>query len=78
MVNMRGSSFSAAARGTAIEVHVDGSWQAAATIQALGADRCRFEYLPEYVFSEQNPQPVALGLPVGIEADRFVEGPYRP
>jgi serine/threonine-protein kinase HipA len=74
MVNMQEFSFSSAARGTTIEVHANGRWQAAATIQALGADRCRFEYLPEYVFSEENPQPVALGLPVGIEADRFVEG----
>lgn len=59
---------------TAIQIHRGGAWVKAATIQALGADKCRFEYLPEYVFSD-DPWPVAVGLPVGLEPDRFVEGP---
>lgn len=49
----------------------------AATIQALGVDRCRFEYLPEYVFSD-DPWPVAIGLPVGLEPERLIEGPTGP
>ena len=35
---------------TTIQVHLRGQWRTAATIQALGSDRCRLEYLPEYVF----------------------------
>ena len=49
----------------------------AATIQPLGVDRCRFEYLPEYVFSD-DPWPVAIGLPVGLEPERLIEGPTGP
>jgi serine/threonine-protein kinase HipA len=60
---------------TTIQIHRDGKWVPAAAIQAFGAEKCRFEYLPEYVFGEENPWPVALGLPIGIEPDRFVEGP---
>lgn len=60
---------------TVIQIHRDGAWTNAAELQALGPDKCRFEYLPEYVFSNEAPWPVALGLPIGIEPDRFVEGP---
>lgn len=60
---------------TTIQIHLHGQWQAAATIQALGSDRCRLEYLPEYVFGVDDPAPIGLGLPLGLEPDRFVDGP---
>ncbi|PSL85122.1 hypothetical protein C7T35_07865 [Variovorax sp. WS11] len=60
---------------TTIHIHRGGEWVPAASIQALAADKCRFEYLPEYVFSEADPWPVALGLPIGIEPDRWIDGP---
>lgn len=59
---------------TTVEIYDRGRWLPAATLQALGEDRCRFEYLPEYVFSD-DPRPIAVGLPIGIEPDRFIEGP---
>lgn len=58
-----------------IQIHRDGAWISAAEIQMLGSDRCRFDYLPEYVFSREDPWPVALGLPIGFEPDRLVDGP---
>lgn len=58
-----------------IDIHRSGAWQPAATVQALGPDRCRFEYLPDYVFGHPDPWPVAMGVPLGFEPDRFVEGP---
>jgi serine/threonine-protein kinase HipA len=60
---------------TVIQIHRDGAWQSAATLQPLGADKCRFEYLTEYVFGAPDPWPVALGLPIGMAPDRFIEGP---
>lgn len=63
-------------RETAIvQIHLRGEWHAAATVQALGSDRCRVEYLPEYVFGVDDPVPIASGLPLGLEPDRFVDGP---
>jgi serine/threonine-protein kinase HipA len=63
-------------RETAIvQIHLGGEWHAAATVQALGSDRCRVEYLPEYVFGVDDPVPIASGLPLGLEPDRFVDGP---
>ena len=58
-----------------IQIHLRSQWHAAATVQALGSDRCRLEYLPEYVFGIDDPVPIALGLPLGLEPDRFVDGP---
>lgn len=58
-----------------IQIHLRGQWHAAATVQALGSDRCRLEYLPEYVFGIDDPVPIALGLPLGLEPDRFVDSP---
>ena len=58
---------------TTIQVHRNGQWVPAAEVQAYGVDRCRVEYLAEYVFSE-DPWPVALGLPVGLEPEPLVEG----
>lgn len=79
MLNMATKRVSAAPSqvSTTVEISVGGEWRPAATLQALGVDRCRFEYLPEYVFSDA-PQPVALGLPIGIEPDRLIEGPTGP
>ncbi|MGJ7575494.1 type II toxin-antitoxin system HipA family toxin [Variovorax sp. RB2P76] len=63
-------------RETAIvQIHLRGEWHAAATVQALGSDRCRVEYLPEYVFGVDDPVPIASGLPLDLEPDRFVDGP---
>ncbi|MET3375472.1 serine/threonine-protein kinase HipA [Variovorax boronicumulans] len=63
-------------RETAIvQIHLRGEWHAAATVQALGSDRCRVEYLPEYLFDVDDPVPIASGLPLELEPDRFVDGP---
>ncbi|MBT2333205.1 HipA domain-containing protein [Variovorax paradoxus] len=61
-----------------VQVHLRGQWHAAATVQALGSDRCRLEYLPEYVFGVDDPVPIASGLPLELEPDRFVDGPIGP
>lgn len=63
---------------TTLQIHRDGHWHTAATVQSLGAARCRIEYLPEYVFGAAEPWPVALGLPVDSESDRYVDGPMGP
>ncbi len=68
------SSTSLGVTTTVIEIHRDGAWHPAATLQQLGSDRCRFDYLPEYAFGE-TAIPLAHHLPLGIEPDRFVEGP---
>lgn len=62
------------ARTTTIEVHIAGQWVPAGELQALGDDRCRFEYLPDYIF-RTHPVPVAMGLPVEFQPERMVEGP---
>lgn len=59
---------------TIIEIHRDGAWHPAATLQELGSDRCRFDYLPAYAFGA-DPIPLAHHLPLYIEPDRLVEGP---
>lgn len=74
MVNMAISVPAPFASETTIEIHADGQWRPAATLQVSGGARCRFEYLPDYVFSDA-PLPVALGLPLGIAPDRLVDGP---
>ncbi len=50
---------------TLLEIHRDGRWIPAATLDPLGADRARVDYLPEYIFSER-PWPVSLAMPVGF------------
>ncbi|WP_232540179.1 HipA domain-containing protein [Azohydromonas aeria] len=52
-----------------IEIHQDGAWRPAAVLQSFGIDRCRVEYLPEYVFGDA-PFPIALNLPVGFAPER--------
>ena len=64
----------AASSSTVVEIHRNGVWYPAATLTALGADRCRFDYLPEYIFGS-DPRPVSLRLPLGYEPDRFIDGP---
>ena len=59
---------------TIIEIHRDGAWHPAATLQELGSDRCRFDYLPAYAFGA-DPIPLAHHLPLHIEPDRLVESP---
>ncbi|KWT70818.1 type II toxin-antitoxin system HipA family toxin [Variovorax sp. WDL1] len=63
---------------TTLQIHRDGRWRAAATVQPLGPARCRIEYLPEYVHGEAAPWPVALGMPIGTEPDLFIDGPMGP
>lgn len=65
-------------KAATIQVHLRGQWHAAATVQAFGSDRCRLEYLPEYVFGVDDPVPIASGLPLDLEPDRFVDGPTGP
>lgn len=60
---------------TVLQIHRGGGWTDAATVQAFGQARCRFEYLPEYVFGEEAPPPVALGLPLTMAPDEWIEGP---
>lgn len=49
-----------------LEIYRDGRWVRAASMDARGEDGCSVSYLPDYIFSD-NPQPLALGLPVGFE-----------
>lgn len=63
---------------TLIEIHRDGAWLPAAELRALGPDRCRIDYLPEYVFGATDPWPVSLRLPLDVPPDRFREGPAGP
>lgn len=55
----------------ALEIFRDGKWIKAASIKELGPDRCTFDYIPEYIFSD-DPLPVALGHPVEFTVPRFV------
>ncbi len=54
-----------------IEIFRNGQWTPAATVLELGIDRCRVEYLSDYLFSEA-PVPISLGMPLAFEADVFV------
>ncbi len=53
---------------TIIEIFHEGRWQDAATLDALGPDRCRVDYLPQYQFSA-NPLPLSLGYPLDTPPD---------
>lgn len=59
-----------------IEIHRDGRWIPAATLDPLGDDRARVDYLPEYIFSD-DPQPISLSLPVGFAPPRTGTGDFR-
>lgn len=52
-----------------IEIHRHGRWQPAASIEPLGHDRARVDYLPDYIFSD-DPWPIALNLPVAFASPR--------
>ncbi len=52
-----------------IEIYLNDSWIPAAELESLGIDQCRFNYLPEYVFSE-GPEPLAFNLRVSLEGYR--------
>ena len=56
------------AASTLIDIHLGGRWVEAASLQALGPDRCRIDYLPQYQFSA-HPQPLSLGWPLDAPAD---------
>jgi serine/threonine-protein kinase HipA len=50
-----------------VEIFRNGQWMPAAELRAVGIDRCRFEYLADYIFgADPNPPPIAHGLPVGF------------
>lgn len=51
-----------------IEIHLDGRWVEAASLQVFGPDRCRIDYLPQYQFSA-NPVPLSLGWPLDAPPD---------
>lgn|SRR5690606_12128332 len=50
---------------TCIEIFRDGRWTPAASMEPLGDDQVRIDYLPEYIFSD-DPWPISLTLPVGF------------
>lgn len=52
---------------TIIEVHLDGTWVPAALLRARKDGGVDVDYLASYVFSDE-PQPLALGLPVQLPA----------
>jgi serine/threonine-protein kinase HipA len=69
---------------TDLEIHLDGQWIPAATLQALDVDRCRLDYLPEYLFAHPDPQPLSLTLGLQMQPDvplpadgGALEGPDR-
>jgi serine/threonine-protein kinase HipA len=55
-----------------IEIHRQGRWIPAATLEPMGDDRARVDYLPGYIFSD-DPWPISLTLPVGFAPTR--DGP---
>lgn len=52
-----------------IELHRHGRWIPAARIEPLGDEHARVEYLPDYVFGEDDPWPVSLNMPVRLDTD---------
>lgn len=71
-------TMASSADSTTIEVHHEGAWTPAATPQILGDDRCRLDYLPDYLFGQKVPQPIAFGMPLDYVPDVFIEGPAGP
>ena len=58
---------------TVIEIHRDGRWLPAASLEPLADDRARVDYLPDYIFSDA-PWPISLALPVGFTPPTEVGG----
>lgn len=54
-----------------IEIFRNGRWIPAADILVLGNDRCKVEYLVEYLF-DRDATPIAIGMPLQMEADRML------
>lgn len=54
---------------TDIEVFLQGRWVPAATLQALDIDRCRVDYLPDYLFGDVAPEPISLTLDLHLQPD---------
>lgn len=54
---------------TDIEICLNGQWLPAATLQTLGDDRCRLDYLPDYLFGQQGAEPLSLTLGLAMQAD---------
>ena len=55
-----------------LQLHHLGRWHDAGVLTAQGDERCRFDYLVDYVFA-RHAQPVALGLPVALQGLGFDE-----
>jgi serine/threonine-protein kinase HipA len=55
-----------------IEIHQAGTWRGAALLQGFGDDRCRLEYLPQYIFGDK-PAPISLALPVEFAPEAVLE-----
>lgn len=54
---------------TDIEIHLDGQWVSAASLQPLGDDRCRLDYLPEYLFGHEGAEPLSLAMGLHLQPD---------
>ena len=54
-----------------IEIHRDGAGRPAALLQSFGIDRCRVEYLPEYVFGDAPTLADLCLVPQMFNAQRF-------
>ena len=49
-----------------IEIYLHGKWTPAASIEPLGDEHARVEYLPEYIFATDRPVPISLNMPVEL------------
>jgi serine/threonine-protein kinase HipA len=54
---------------TDIEIFLNGQWLPAATLQTLDDDRCRVDYLPEYLFGQEGAEPISLTLGLHMQPD---------
>ncbi|TVQ35397.1 MAG: type II toxin-antitoxin system HipA family toxin [Wenzhouxiangella sp.] len=54
-----------------IEIFRDGQWLPSASLEPLGGEHARVDYLPEYVFDQEKPWPISLTFPVqfGVSFD---------
>lgn len=62
---------------TIIEIYRDGAWHEAATLEELGPDRCRIDYLLHYQFSPE-PWPLSLGYPLDTPPDVLIHRDGQP
>jgi len=61
-----------------IEIFLDGEWIPAAAVEPLGDEHARVEYLPAYVFDQDNPIPISLTFPVEFGTDPGGPRPLMP